>query len=397
VNYDGPDARPVRDFFIANACHWVDEYHVDALRLDAVHGIFDASPVHILAELNDAVQAVARRRGCTVPVIAESDLNDRRVLEARERGGYGLAGQWSDDFHHAVHTLITGERTGYYLDFGRLEHLEKAYTHRFVYDGQPSAYRGRPHGTPADDLPPDRFVVFSQNHDQIGNRALGERLIQLTGPEAAKLAAAAVLLSPYVPLLFMGEEYGETAPFRYFTDFGDPALREAVSRGRRQEFAAFGWQGEVPDPQAPETFGDSGLRWERREAPVHRGVLAFYRRLLALRRAHPALGAKGGQFATRRLDDLTLAVTRWGPAESAALHIMRFAGDGGRVRVRTEGGGRWRRLLDAAEDEFAGRGAVSPAELGEGATEMWLGPHASVLYGREPAAGGRDARPGREP
>jgi maltooligosyltrehalose trehalohydrolase len=209
--------------------------------------------------------------------------------------------------------------------------------------------------------------------------------VELAGPEAAKLAAAAVLLSPYVPLLFMGEEYGETAPFRYFTDFSDPALREAVSRGRRQEFAAFGWEGEVPDPQDPETFAASRLRWERREAPVHRGVLAYYRRLLTLRRTHPALGARAGAVAVRRLDDVTLAVTRRAPGGSATLQLMRFAGEGGRVRVPAEAG-RWRRLLDAAVEEFDGRGAGSPPELRGGETEMWLGPHASVLYGQEPAA-----------
>jgi len=379
VNFDGPDAGPVRDFFIANACHWIEEYHLDGLRLDAIHGIFDTSPRHILAEMNEAVQALARRLGRPAWLVAESDLNDRRVVEDPPRG-HGLAGQWSDDFHHAVHVLLTGERRGYYQDFGGVEDLAKAYTHRFVYDGRPSAYRGRAHGTPAGDLPAERFVVFVQNHDQVGNRARGERLGHLVGAPGARLAAAAMLLSPYVPLLFMGEEYLEPAPFCYFTDFADPALREAVSRGRRQEFAAFGWSGEVPDPQDPGTFAASRLDWSRREQPGHAGVLAYYRRLLALRGAHPALGA-GEAEGTRvePLDPATLAVTRRGPGGTAALHLLRFSPTPAVVPLAVAGGP-WRRLLDAAEEAWGGSGAASPAELAAGRQGVALGPFASVLY-----------------
>ncbi|HWP35087.1 MAG TPA: malto-oligosyltrehalose trehalohydrolase, partial [Thermodesulfobacteriota bacterium] len=311
VNYDGEGAAGVRRFVVENAVRWVTEYHVDALRLDAIHGIFDASPVHILRELNQAVQRAARRVGRTVPVIAESDLNDRRVLDPVRRGGYGLAGQWNDDFHHALHVLLTGERQGYYVDFGRVEQLAKAYTDGFVYDGQPSAFRGRPHGTPTRDIPAERFVVFAQNHDQVGNRARGERLTALVPFEALKVAAAAVLLSPSVPLLFMGEEYGEPSPFLYFTSFEDPALGAAVSRGRREEFAAFGWTGEVPDPQDPATFERSKLRWMLGEALPHAGLRAFYREALALRRAEPALGPGGKRrLSARPVGERALAVLR---------------------------------------------------------------------------------------
>ncbi|MFB3816462.1 MAG: malto-oligosyltrehalose trehalohydrolase [Candidatus Methylomirabilales bacterium] len=386
INFDGADARPVRDFFIANACAWVEEYHVDALRLDAIHGIFDASPRHILAEMNQAVQALAGRLGRSVPLIAESDLNDRRVVEDVPRG-YGLAGQWSDDFHHAVHVLLTGERRGYYADFGAVEDLAKAHTHRFIYDGRPSAYRGRTHGTPAADLPAERFVVFVQNHDQVGNRARGERLGQLTGAPQAKLAAAAMLLSPYVPLLFMGEEYLEAAPFCYFTDFTDAALREAVSRGRREEFAAFGWTGEVPDPQDPATFAASRLDWDLRARPPHAEVLAFYRRLLALRREHPALRA--GQLAVERLDGATLAVTRRAEDGVAALHLMRFSPEAAAVPLRAAGGS-WQRLLDAAEERYGGPGSASPARIAAGEDPIRLGPWASVLYTRGWAPGRAD-------
>ena len=239
INYDGDDARGVRDFVVANALYWVRDYHMDGLRLDAIHGIFDASPVHILRELNDAVQRLARRLGRIVPVVAESDLNDRRVIDPVRRAGYGLAGQWSDDFHHCVHTVLTGERCGYYADFGSLVQMAKAYTDGFVYDGQPSQCRGQPHGTPSRDLPGESFVVCIQNHDQVGNRAQGERLSSLVDFERLKLAATALLISPCVPLLFMGEEYGERAPFLFFTDFEAPTLRAAVTQGRREEFAAF--------------------------------------------------------------------------------------------------------------------------------------------------------------
>lgn len=376
VNYDGADAGPVRDFVIGNACAWIEDYRVDGLRLDAIHGIFDASARHILAEMNEAVQALAARLGRTVPLIAESDLNDRRVVEDAPRG-YGLAGQWSDDFHHAVHVLLTGERGGYYADFRDVDDLAKAYTHRFIYDGRPSAYRGRTHGTPAADLPAERFVVFVQNHDQVGNRARGERLGHLTGAAQAKLAAAAMLLSPYVPLLFMGEEYLEAAPFCYFTDFTDPALREAVSRGRREEFRAFGWTGAVPDPQDPATFAESRLDWGRRERRPHAEVLAYYRRLLRLRREHPALQA--GRPAVERLDDATLAVTRREPEGTAALHLMRFSAEAAAVPLRVAGGA-WERLLDAAEERYGGPGSGSAPRIAGGDDHVTLGPWASVLY-----------------
>ena len=261
MNFDGEGSRGVRDFVIGNALYWVREYHIDGLRLDAIHGIFDAASIHILREMNEAIQAAALELGRIVPVIAESDLNDRRVIDSIDRGGYGLAAQWHDDFHHCLHALLTGERSGYYADFGSLDQLAKAYTDGFVYDGNFSTYRGRQHGTTTRDLPGEHFVVCAQNHDQVGNRAWGERLGTLTNFEDQKLAATAVLLSPFVPLVFMGEEYGDPAPFLFFTDFEDPILREAVSRGRREEFTAFGLEGEIPDPQHPATFTRSKLIW----------------------------------------------------------------------------------------------------------------------------------------
>ncbi len=232
VNFDGPESDEVRRYFVDNALYWITEYHIDGLRLDAVHAIFDFGARHILEEIAAAVHAEAEARGRRVQVIAESDLNDPRLVRSFEFGGYGLDATWSDDFHHAIHVALTEEKRGYYVDFGGIEQVVKVYRDRFALDGGYSHYRRRRHGAPATDLPADRFVVFIQNHDQVGNRARGERLSQLTTFEQRKLAAALLLLSPYIPLLFMGEEYGETRPFNYFVDHGDPDLNEAVREGR---------------------------------------------------------------------------------------------------------------------------------------------------------------------
>jgi len=389
MNFDGEDSRGVRDFVIGNALYWVQDFHMDGLRLDAVHGIFDASPVHILQELNDTVRQFARRLGRTVSVVAESDLNDRRVIDSLRKGGYGLTGQWMDDFHHCVHTLVTGEKTGYYADFGSLNQLAKAYKDGFVYDGGYSTFRGRPHGTSTRDLPAERFVVFAQDHDQVGNRAGGERLSSLVEFEALKLAAAAVLFSPYVPLLFMGEEYGERAPFLFFTDFSDPALQAAVSRGRREEFAAFGWTGEIPDPQDPTSFARSKLGWSLRTVYPHRWLLDYYRSLLALRRQHPVLGV-GGKRRLRAyaVDDHTLAVFRRGADGTAAFGVLHFSPESRTVRLRVPPGP-WRRLVDSAEARFGGLGASNPAAIElrrAGWAEIEMGGHGAVIYLRQPTA-----------
>ncbi len=386
VNYDGADSRAVRDFVIANALCWVRDYHVDGLRLDAVHGIFDASPAHILWELNDAVQQTARRLGRIVPVVAESDLNDRRVIDPIRRGGYGLAGQWSDDFHHCVHTILTGERNGYYADFGSMGQMAKAYTHGFVYDGQHSAFRGRHHGTPARDLPAERFVVCTQNHDQVGNRAQGDRLCALVDFERVKLAAAALLVSPYVPLLFMGQEYGERSPFLYFTDFTDPALQAAVTRGRREEFAAFGWAGDVPDPQDPATFARSRLDWELQEREPNCWLRELYRTLLSARREYPALGVGGKRRLAARVDgERTLTVLRKGADGAAAVALLNFSPEARTVRAPAPPG-QWRRLVDTAEERFGGPGPLAPRLLDiprRGTADVDLTPWGAAIFVRE--------------
>jgi maltooligosyltrehalose trehalohydrolase len=289
LNYDAAGSDAVRDYVVDGARTWLEEFHLDGLRLDAVHAIFDFGPYHILREIKEAADDVAGRTGRTAQVIAESDLNDVRLLLPPERGGHGLDAQWSDDFHHTVHAYLTREQQGYYQDFGKAEDLARVLKDTFVYAGTYSPHRGRRHGAPVGDLPGDRFVVSIQNHDQVGNRAFGERLAVLLRPPGRRLAASLLLLSPHLPLLFMGEEYGEENPFLFFCSFGDPQLVQSVREGRRREFASFNWRGEVPDPDAEATFAASRLSWSWAEGSDRAGLRRLYADLLAARRAWPAL------------------------------------------------------------------------------------------------------------
>lgn len=284
VNFDGPHSDPVRHYFISNALYWITEYHIDALRLDAVHGIYDFGARHILQELAGAVHSLGAALGRRVCVIAESDLNDVRLINPPESGGHGLDAQWNDDFHHALRTLLTGDQAGYYGDFGRFSDLVKGFMEGFVLSGGYSAYRKRRHGSSSAGHAPGKFVVFSQNHDQVGNRMAGERPGEHLDAQQLMLAAATVMLSPYVPLLFMGEEYGETAPFPYFVSHGDRDLVEAVRQGRQQEFAAFAGQGTPPDPQSESTFLSAKLNREQRHHGNHGAIFKFYRELIRLRK-----------------------------------------------------------------------------------------------------------------
>jgi len=290
VNLDGADSDPVREFLVDNALMWLRDYHVDGLRLDAVHAIVDTSATHILEELADRVDGLEHELARPKFLIAESDLNDPRVVADRAVGGYGVDAQWSDDFHHALHAVLTGERIGYYADFGSVAQLAKALRQAFVYDGGYSEHRRRRHGRTPVGIPATRFLEYLQDHDQVGNRAQGERTSMLLPPGLLKVAAALVLLGPSVPMLFQGEEWGASTPFQYFTDHDDPELGRAVTEGRHREFASFGWDPEeVPDPQDPETFRRSKLRWDEVAEPGHADLLDWHRRLIALRRATPAL------------------------------------------------------------------------------------------------------------
>jgi maltooligosyltrehalose trehalohydrolase len=290
VNYDGPGSDAVRRWAHDNALYWISEFHVDALRLDAVQGIFDFGALAFLEELSDEAHELGRRLGRKVQLMAESDLNDPRLIRPPEHGGYGLDAQWADDVHHTIHTTLTGERHGYYRDFRGIATITDVYREPFFYNWRYSPHRERMHGRSCAGAPRQRFVVAAQNHDQVGNRPLGERLASLVPRDRQRLAAALVLLSPYIPLLFMGEEYGETAPFLYFIEHGDPELVEAVRAGRRREFEALGLPAAAQiDPQSEETFARSRLNWERRGSASGALLLSLYADLLALRREEPTL------------------------------------------------------------------------------------------------------------
>jgi len=290
VNLDGPGSDEVRRFFVDNALMWLRDYHIDGLRIDAVHAIVDMSAIHFLEELSSEVDNLEAELGRHLVLIAESDLNDPRVVRCSEVGGYGFDAQWNEDFHHALHAVLTGEQGGYYQDFGRLSDLAKALMHGLVYDGCYSVYRFRRHGRPASGLSGHSFVGCLQNHDQVGNRAMGERTSHLLTPGQLKIGAALVLTAPFIPMLFQGEEWGASSPFLYFTDHQDPELARAVRRGRQEEFAAFGWDPDrIPDPQTEESFLRSRLDWEESLKSPHREILQWYRRLIDLRRSLPVL------------------------------------------------------------------------------------------------------------
>jgi len=290
VNFDGPGSDEVRRFVIDNALMWLRDYHCDGLRLDAVHAIVDQSATHILEALAVEAGALAAHAGRPLFLIAESDLNDPRLVRSRDAGGYGLDAAWADEWHHALHATLTGDRSGYYEDFGPLPLLAKALRQAWVYDGTYSPHRRRVYGRPPSGLSGGQFVVATQNHDQVGNRAAGERSSVLMSDGRLRVAAALLLTSPFVPLLFQGEEWGATTPFQYFTGHNDPGLGRVVSEGRRHEFSDFGWDPDsVPDPQDPATFRRSRLDWTEIESERHASLLAWYRRLIALRRQTVAL------------------------------------------------------------------------------------------------------------
>ncbi|MCK2033230.1 malto-oligosyltrehalose trehalohydrolase [Microbacterium sp. KSW4-4] len=288
VNLDEP---AVREYILDNALMWLRDFHVDGLRLDAVHALHDRRPVHLLRELSERVDALSAQQNRPLTLIAESDLNDPTLILPREAGGYGLTGQWSDDWHHAVHVALTGETAGYYADFAAAEAVAKVTEGGFFHDGTFSSFRDRPHGSPIPaEVPSWRLVTFAQDHDQIGNRAAGDRLSATLSPDRLAVAAVLTLTAPGTPMLFMGEEWGATTPWQFFTSHPEPELGRAVAEGRTAEFARMGWDPDaVPDPQDPDTFRRSHLDWAEAEAPVHARLLALYRDLARLRRARPEL------------------------------------------------------------------------------------------------------------
>jgi maltooligosyltrehalose trehalohydrolase len=321
LNLDGPLSGGVRRYVIDSALMWLRDYHADGLRLDAVHALVDRGAVHVLEELAAEVDALAAHLGRPLTLVAESDLNDPRLVTPREAGGYGLHAQWDDDVHHALHALLTGERQGYYADFGSPESVTKVLTNAFFHDGTWSSFRQRLHGRPVDRerTPGYRFVAYLQNHDQIGNRATGDRISDTLSTGLLKVGAVLLFTAPFTPMLFMGEEWGARTPWQFFTSHPEPELAAAVAGGRRREFAAHGWRGEVPDPQDPMTYARSHLDWAELEKPAHRELYDLHTRLIALRRANPDL-------ADPRLDrveawpgDRSLVIRRGSTAVAANL------------------------------------------------------------------------------
>jgi len=304
VNLDGDGSRAVRDHLLENAALWFGAYHVDGLRLDATHALVDRTATTFLDELVAMTARLSAHLGRTLLLVAEDDHNDPRTSRSREAGGTGLDGQWSDDEHHAIHAVLTGERVGYYARYGRPEQIVTALEDVFVDDGtavRPGDRAAR--GRPAGDAPRHRFVVCSQNHDQVGNRARGERLAHLVGPAAACAAATITLLGPGTPLLFQGEEWAASTPFPFFADYADPTLRRQVTEGRRAELADLGWGGDVPDPVDPATRDAAVLAWAERQQEPHAAVLAWYRTLLRLRRHHASLTDPDPRSTSAMLED----------------------------------------------------------------------------------------------
>jgi maltooligosyltrehalose trehalohydrolase len=381
LNFDGQHSDEVRRFFIENALFWVTAFHIDALRVDAVHAIVDHSAQPFLEEIGLALHARAEVLNRRIYAIAESALNDSRLIRPRELGGYGLDAQWNDDFHHALRVLLTGDRAGYYQDFGELQHLAKAFRDGFVYAGDFSRYRWRRHGNSSRTIPAQQFVVFAQNHDQVGNRPFGERLGQLVSLEALKLAASAVILSPFIPLLFMGEEYDETAPFQYFISHLDARLVEAVRRGRREEFARFIWRVEPPDPQDVMTLQAARLNRGLRHEGHHRVLFAFYQELIRLRKELPALAnlSKEQMEVVSFEREKVLCIRRWCEAQGVCV-TLHFGHSRTALHLPLPVG-QWHKRLDSTEERWFGPGSLVDLEIeSDGEVSLTLPPESCLLF-----------------
>lgn len=371
LNFDDQYSDEVRNFFIENALMWLEEFHIDGLRLDAVHEIIDRGARHLLKEISLRVDALQEKTGRAYVLIAESDLNDVKLINTYEKGGYGLEGQWVDDFHHALHTLLTGEDEGYYADFGKIEHLAKAYTQAFIYDGIYSDFRKRTVGNSPKGLPASKFVICIQNHDQIGNRMLGERLAGLITSEGLKLAATVTLTAPFVPMLFMGEEFAEDRPFQYFVSHGDEDLVKAVREGRKKEFQYFfNQEGDFQDPQAEETFNASKVNWSFREDASKRFIFEYYKNLLRLR--------KQGIFDSLKETNIICEsheakrVLQISSSHAMDLNIfLNFNKDEQEIVMPSQGED-WKVLLASADTQWGGRIAF-PKELAGGEKMMLPG------------------------
>jgi len=378
LNFDDAWCDGVRRYFIENLLMWFRDFHIDAVRMDAVHAIKDFSPVHILREMKEYVNQFMEETGRTHYMIVELDLNDTRFINPLEAGGYGMDSQWIDEFHHALRVTATGENTGYYSDFTGIEHLAKSYQDAYVFDGQYSPHRQKRFGIKAENNPGEQFIVFTQNHDQVGNRMLGERTSQLVSYEMQKLMAGAVMVSPFLPMLWMGEEYGELHPFQYFVSHTDPELAEAVRKGRKAEFAAFHAQGEAPDPVAEETFNNSKLQWDLQKAEPHQTMFRWYQTLIQLRREQSVmrhLNRKNVNVAVNAAGK-TLLLHRWHENQHLVC-LMNFS-PGTQPITLPAYANQWQKILDSAAPEWKGPAAAPESAVAN--EQVILQPESLVLF-----------------
>jgi maltooligosyltrehalose trehalohydrolase len=364
INFDDEWCDGVRKYFIENVLMWFRDFHIDALRMDAVHAIKDFSATHILKEIKQYVNKLMAATGRTHYLIVELDLNDTRFINPLEQDGFGMDVQWVDEFHHALRVTAGQETSGYYGDFNGLAHLAKSYKDAYVFDGQYSPHRKKTFGIKAANNPGKQFIVFSQNHDQAGNRMLGERTSTLVSFEMQKLMAAAVLVSPYLPMLFMGEEFSEPHPFLYFVSHTDPELAEAVRKGRKAEFAAFHSHGEAPDPLDEKTFEESKLQWELLQQPLHKTMFEYYKTLIGLRKQQAALrNLNRNQLnVDANLESQTLLLHRWHEGEHV-LCLMNFSKQPQLATLPTYQN-ESKELLNSADKQWNGPGNESNATLG---------------------------------
>ncbi len=380
INFDDEWCDGVREYFIENALMWFRDFHVDALRLDAVHAIKDFSAMHILEEIRIRVDELMKHTGRRHYLIVELDLNDTKFTRPRSEGGFGMDAQWIDEFHHALRVTAGGERNGYYSDFNGIEHLAKSYTDAYVYDGQYSPHRKKKFGVKATSHPGRQFVVFSQNHDQVGNRMLGERTSQLASFEMQKLLAAAVMVSPFLPMLFMGEEWSEPNPFLYFVSHTDAELAEAVRKGRREEFASFHLEGEAPDPVAEQTFNHSKLSWNLLQTGAHKVMFEYYKALIKLRKTHPALKMLIRENVSVHINSSanTLTLLRW-HKDDYVMIVMNFSKEVQSVQLVTEIT-EWHNVFDSASPVWNGSAASADKLAISKGSSIVVQPESVLIY-----------------
>lgn len=384
LNYDGEWSDGVREYFSNNVIYWFEIFHADGLRCDAIHMIYDTGAIHFWDLVQEKIKNSEQKLGRRFYLIAESDLNSPRVTKSTDTGGFGFTAQWLDDFHHALYTLLDKNGKKYYEDFGHMEQLAKAYKDGFVHSGEYVVFRKRKHGASSAGIDGDRFVVFTQDHDIVGNRPQAERLTALLSFEQLKLAAAALLLSPYIPMLFMGEEYAEDNPFYYFINHSDPELIKAVREGRKKEFQNFHWENEPPDPQDDATFNRSKLDWSKRSRGKHSIMLKWYRKLIAMRREHPLFQSFSKNNIHVSLNGQK-GLTLHKQSSEGLRHLvvfLNFADDRATFTFPLQDF-RWEKILDSKENEWVAQpereNALPPGSAGSDETVL-LQPFATVIY-----------------